>query len=106
VRARVAWDPSRCTAGGVLHGGVLMGLADSVGALCAFLNLPDGAAATTTIESKTNFLRALREGYVEAVARPLHAGRTTIVVDTELRDPAGRLVARTTQTQAVIMGPT
>ena len=104
VRARVAWDPSRCTAGGVLHGGVLMGLADSAGALCAFLNLPDGAAATTTIESKTNFLRALREGYVEAVARPLHAGRTTIVVDTELRDPAGRLVARTTQTQAVIMG--
>jgi 1,4-dihydroxy-2-naphthoyl-CoA hydrolase len=104
VRARVAWEPSRCTAGGVLHGGVLMGLADSAGALCAFLNLPEGSAGTTTIESKTNFLRALREGHVEAVARPLHAGRTTIVVDTELRDAAGRLVARTTQTQAVIAG--
>jgi 1,4-dihydroxy-2-naphthoyl-CoA hydrolase len=104
VRARVAWEPSRCTAGGVLHGGVLMGLADSAGALCAFLNLPEGSAGTTTIESKTNFLRALREGHVEAVARPLHAGRTTIVVDTELRDAAGRLVARTTQTQAVIPG--
>jgi 1,4-dihydroxy-2-naphthoyl-CoA hydrolase len=104
VRARVAWEPSRGTAGGVLHGGVLMGLADSAGALCAFLNLPEGSAGTTTIESKTNFLRALREGHVEAVARPLHAGRTTIVVDTELRDAAGRLVARTTQTQAVIAG--
>jgi 1,4-dihydroxy-2-naphthoyl-CoA hydrolase len=104
VRARVAWDPSRCTAGGVLHGGVLMGLADSAGGLCAFLNLPEGSAGTTTIESKTNFLRAVREGHVEAVARPLHAGRTTVVVDTELRDAGGRLVSRTTQTQAVITG--
>jgi uncharacterized protein (TIGR00369 family) len=79
-------------------------LADSAGALCAFLNLPEGSAGTTTIESKTNFLRAVHEGHVEAIARPLHAGRTTIVVDTELRDAAGRLVARTTQTQAVIAG--
>jgi uncharacterized protein (TIGR00369 family) len=101
VRARVAWDPSRCTAGGVLHGGLLMTLADSVGAWCAFLNLPEGAS-TTTIESKTNFLRAVRQGSVEAVARPLHVGRTVVVVDTELRDDDGRLVARVTQTQAVL----
>jgi len=102
VRARIAWDPSRCTSAGVLHGGLLMALADSVGATVAFLNLPEGAVGTTTIESKTNFLRAVREGYVEAVAKPLHAGRTTIVVDTELRDQAGKLVARVTQTQAVL----
>jgi 1,4-dihydroxy-2-naphthoyl-CoA hydrolase len=102
VRARVAWDPSRCTSGGVLHGGVLMSLADSVGGTCAFLNLPEGSGGTATIESKTNFLRAVRDGHVEAVARPLHVGRSTIVVDTELRDAAGRLVARTTQTQAVL----
>ncbi len=102
VRARIAWDPSRCTSAGVLHGGLLMALADSVGATVAFLNLPEGAVGTTTIESKTNFLRAVREGYVEAVSKPLHVGRTTIVVDTELRDPAGKLVARVTQTQAVL----
>jgi uncharacterized protein (TIGR00369 family) len=101
VRTRVDWAPERCTAGGVLHGGLLMTLADSTGALCAFLNLPEGST-TSTIESKTNFLRGVREGYVEAVARPLHVGRTTIVVDTELRDAAGKLVARTTQTQAVL----
>jgi uncharacterized protein (TIGR00369 family) len=103
VSARVAWDPSRCTAGGVLHGGLLMALADSVGAWCAFLNLPEGAS-TTTIESKTNFLRAVRKGSVEATARPLHVGRTVVVVDTELRDDDGRLVARVTQTQAVLSG--
>ena len=102
VTGSLAWDPSRCTSGGVLHGGALMGLADSVGGFCAFLNLPDGAVGTTTIESKTNFLRAVRSGRVSAVARPLHAGRLIIVVDTELRDDEGRLVARVTQTQAVL----
>jgi uncharacterized protein (TIGR00369 family) len=101
VRARVAWKPSHCTAAGVLHGGVLMALADTAGAWCAFLNLPEGAT-TTTIESKTNFLRAVRSGTVEAIARPLHVGRTVVVVDTELRDDDGRLVARVTQTQAVL----
>ncbi|HEX2384572.1 MAG TPA: PaaI family thioesterase [Acidimicrobiales bacterium] len=101
VRARVGWEPSRCTAGGVMHGGLLMTLADTVGAWCAFLNLPEGAG-TTTLESKTNFLRAVRDGFVEATARPLHVGRTVVVVDTELRDDDDRLVARVTQTQAVL----
>jgi 1,4-dihydroxy-2-naphthoyl-CoA hydrolase len=102
VTASMAWDPSRCTTGGVLHGGALMGLADSLGGFCAFLNLPEGAGGTATIESKTNFLRAVRGGRVSALARPLHIGRTVIVVDTEIRDDQGRLVARVTQTQAVL----
>jgi len=101
VEGRMAWAPERCTAGGVLHGGALMTLADSVGALCAFLNLPEGAQ-TTTIESKTNFFRAVREGQVHATARPLHVGRRVIVVQTDLRDDRQRLVAQVTQTQAVI----
>ena len=78
-----------------------MALADTAGAWCAFLNVPQDAA-TTTIESKTNFLRSVRSGTVEATARPLHVGRSFIVVDTELRDGDGRLVARVTQTQAVL----
>jgi uncharacterized protein (TIGR00369 family) len=102
VRARLAWSERLCTAGGVLHGGALMGLADNVGGFCAFLNLPDAAGGTATIESKTNFFAAVREGHVHAVSRPLHTGRRTIVVDTELYDDAGKLVARVTQTQAVL----
>src|SRR5689334_696309 len=58
VRARLAWSAELCTAGGVLHGGALMGLADSCGGFLAFLNLPAGAAGTATIESKTNFFAA------------------------------------------------
>jgi len=104
VRARLDWDESRCTAGGVLHGGALMGLADSSGGLCAFLNLPAGATGTATIESKSNFFRPVSDRYVEATSSVLHQGRTTIVVETELRDADGRLAAKVTQTQAVLGG--
>jgi 1,4-dihydroxy-2-naphthoyl-CoA hydrolase len=103
VRGRLTWAPERCTAAGVMHGGALMALADSVGAICAFLNLPQ-AAQTTTISSSTAFTRAVRSGEVAAVARPLHTGRTVIVVGTELTDEQGRLVAQVTQSQAVRTG--
>lgn len=101
VTGRMPWAPERCTAGGILHGGALMTLADSIGAVCAFLNLPEGAT-TSTIESKTNFFRGVRQGTVHATATVLHAGRTTIVVQTALADDDGRLVAQVTQTQAVL----
>ena len=103
VDAKITWAPEHCTAGAVLHGGVLMSLADTAGAVCAFLNLPAGAR-TVTIESKTNFLGAIHEGEVLARSRPLHVGRTTIVVETDVLDASGRRVARTTQTQAVLSG--
>jgi uncharacterized protein (TIGR00369 family) len=102
VRARLDWDESRCTAGGILHGGALMGLADASGGLVAFLNLPAGAGGTATIESKTNFFRPVTQGHVDATSRVLHQGRSTIVVETELRDAEGRLAAKVTQTQAVL----
>ena len=102
VRGRLAWAESLCTAGGALNGGVIMSLADNTGALCAYLNLPDGAGGTTTIESKTNFLRAIRDGHATAVSRPMHVGRRFVVVETDVLDDSERLVARVTQTQAVL----
>jgi len=103
VRGRMAWAPERCTTGGILHGGVLMALADSLGGICAFLNLPPGALTATT-SSATVFTRAVRSGEVTAVTRPLHVGRSVIVVQTDLTDDAGRRVAQVTQTQAVLAG--
>jgi uncharacterized protein (TIGR00369 family) len=100
VRALMRWTPERCTAGGVMHGGALMALADNCGGLCAFLNLPEGARGTATIESKTNFLRAVRDGAVTATTRPLHSGRTLMVLETELVRDDGKLAAKVTQTQA------
>ena len=96
------WAPSLCTSGGILHGGVIMALADSAGGACAFLNLPAGAAGTSTIESSTNFVAAVRKGRVTATATALHRGGTTIVVETAVSDEAGKLVAKVTQTQLVL----
>lgn len=102
VKISVAWKQELCTAGDVLHGGVIMALADTAGASCAFLNLPAGAG-TTTVESKTNFLRALRHGNAVAVSAPVHVGRSLIVVETEVRDSNERLAAKVTQSQMVLL---
>jgi uncharacterized protein (TIGR00369 family) len=101
VTATMAWAEQLCTTGGILHGGALMAFADTVGALCAIANLPKGAG-TSTIESKTNFFRAVHGGIVTAICQPLHVGRSTIVVQTNLRDDRGKRVAQVTQTQAVL----
>lgn len=98
------WAPERTTAGGAMHGGTLMTLGDTLGAVCAFLNIPEGWT-TTTVESKTNFFRAVREGSVRGSARPLHAGSRFVVVQTDLHDAGGRLVAQVTQTQASLPPP-
>lgn len=102
VRLRIAWNERLCTAGGILHGGTLMALADTAGAACAMLNLPDGAQQTATVESKTNFFRPLGKGNATATATPLHAGRRFVVVETAIVDDEGRIVTKTTQTQAVL----
>jgi uncharacterized protein (TIGR00369 family) len=103
VRGRLAWAPELCTTGGLVHGGALMAFADSLGGVCAFLNLPAGATTATT-SSSTIFMRGVREGWVLGVARPLHVGRTTIAVVTELLDERERRLAQVTQTQAVLQG--
>ena len=100
VTARLDWAPRLCTAGGVLHGGVLMSLADSAGGLVAFLGLPEGAV-TATITSTTQMFRPVSGGTVRAVAVPLHRGRTTVTVQTSLYDADDRLVAQTTQVQTI-----
>jgi len=101
VAGTLAWSVERCTSDGILHGGAIMALADTVGAICAYLNLPEGAT-TSTIESKTNFFRGVRSGFVRAMAKPVHIGNRTIVVQTELLDDQDRSVALVIQTQAVL----
>jgi len=97
----VHWVEELCTSNGMLHGGAVMALADSAGGAAAMANLPEGAVGTSTIESKTNFLGAVREGKVTATSRPLHVGSTTIVIETEVRN-SEKLVAKVTQTQTVL----
>ena len=93
-----------CTAPiAILHGGAAMALADSAGAVATFLNLPEGAKGTTTIESKTNFLSAAPKGQtVRATTTPIHRGGKTQVWQTKIMREDGKLVALVTQTQMVL----
>jgi 1,4-dihydroxy-2-naphthoyl-CoA hydrolase len=100
VVAELAWAPNLCTSGEIMHGGALMALADTAGALVAFLGLPAGAT-TATITSTTQLFRPVSGGTVRAVSIPLHRGRTTTTVQTSLYDADDLLVAQTTQIQAI-----
>lgn len=103
VTARLLVREDLTTAGGILHGGAIMALADALGAIGAVLNLPEGAGGTTTIESKTNFLAAAKAGdMVTATARPVSTGRRLSVWQTEIVRSDGKKVALVTQTQLVL----
>lgn len=92
-----------CTAGNIMHGGAIMAFADALGAIGAFLNLPEGAAGTTTIESKTNFLGAVPVGEtVMGVTTPVSIGRRLSVWQTHITRSDGKPVALITQTQMVL----
>ena len=102
VRARLKVRSELCRSGHMMHGGATMAFADMVASIGAFQNLPEGAA-TTTIESKTNFISAAKEGSViEAESVPLHAGRRSSVWQTSIRREDGKLIAVVMQTQMVI----
>ena len=102
VVARLAVRKDLCTIGDNLHGGAIMAFADTLGAVAAILNMPQGAR-TTTIESKTNFIGGAPVGSrVTGESVAVHKGRTTVVCQTTIRGEAGKLVALVTQTQLVI----
>ena len=102
VEGRLVVRPDLCTAGAILHGGAMMALADSLGAVGAFLSTPAGLR-TTTLESKTNFIAAAKVGTtVSAVSTPLHIGRRSSVWTTRIEGEGGKLVAVVTQTQMTV----
>jgi 1,4-dihydroxy-2-naphthoyl-CoA hydrolase len=102
VVGRLVVRPEICTTFDTLHGGAIMAFADTLGATGAFLNLPPGAA-TTTMESKTNFIGAAKVGtVVTAESLPVHIGKSTSIWQTRITREDGKLVAVVTQTQMVL----
>ncbi len=103
IVARMRVRDDLCTRPAVLHGGAVMAFADTLGAAGTILNLPEGAG-TTTIESKTNFVAAAPVGIeILGEATPVHRGRRTMVWQTRITAPEGRLLALVTQTQLVLV---
>lgn len=104
VVGHLDWAKERCTAGGMLHGGALMTLADSLGAVAAFLHLPAGAT-TSTVSSNTALMRPATKGRITGVATIVNAGRRFITVRVELSDDGGKPISSTMQVQAVLTQP-
>jgi len=103
VVAEMSVREDLCTTNSILHGGAYMAFADTIGAVATVLNLPPGAR-TTTVESKTNFISAIKAGEVaRAECTPVHRGKTTQVWTTRILRPDGKLAAIVTQTQMVLM---
>ena len=101
VVAELDIRPELLTTTGTIHGGTLMAFADTIGAAGTVVNLAAGQS-TATLESKTNFFAACREGTVRAESTPLHRGKRTHVWQTRITDPSGRLLSLTIQTQVIL----
>lgn len=102
LRAELDVTEALSNRNGVLHGGAIMGLADNLGGSATFMNMAEGQG-TTTIESKTNFLRAVAIGEtITTETTPLHRGRKTQVWQTRLIRSDGKPAAIVTQTQMIL----
>jgi len=101
ITAELDLDHRHLNGNGIMHGGAVMAFADGLGGMGAGLNVPHGSR-TTTLESKTNFFRPCLPGRVTAVSVPVHLGRRTMVWQTSIHGPDGKLVALVTQTQLVV----
>lgn len=102
IEAELLVTPDHCTIPATLHGGAMMAFADNLGGCGAFLNMPEGMM-TTTVESKTNFLRPVPVGQKAiAVTTPVHIGKSLQVWKTEISREDGKLAAIVTQTQMIL----
>ncbi len=86
---------------GILHGGAVMTLADTVAGAGAYLNVAPGQQSVT-VELKINLIRSVREGTIHATAVPLHRGRSTSIWETRVTDDLGQLVAATLSTHFIV----
>lgn len=105
VVAELEIRPEVCTLGGAIHGGTLMALADTVGAVGTLAFFHENSienGKTATLESKTNFFAAATAGKVRAEATPLHKGKRTHVWQTRVTDASGKLLSLTLQTQMIL----
>jgi uncharacterized protein (TIGR00369 family) len=98
---RVPVDERTCQPYGLLHGGVSVVLAETLGSCGAAFSCPPGYRAVG-LDINANHLRGVSSGWVTATARPLHRGRTTHVWQIELRDDAGNMSCISRITMAIL----
>ncbi len=101
ITARVPVDKRTCQPYGLLHGGVSVVLAETLGSSAAACATPEGTRVVG-LDINANHLRAATSGWVTGITRPVHIGRTTHVWAIELRNEAGELTCVSRITMAIL----
>ena len=101
IRARMPVDARTRQPFGLLHGGVSVVLAETLGSMGANYVLPEGQQAVG-LGINANHLRAATSGWVTGTARPVHIGRTTQVWQIDIANEAGDMVCVSRITMAVL----
>lgn len=93
LKARMPVDNRTKQPAGILHGGASAALAETVGSIAAWLCVDHSLKRVVGLEINVNHIRAAREGWVVAEARPIHVGRSTQVWEIRIHDEGGALTA-------------
>ena len=101
IRARVPVDARTRQPYGLLHGGVSVVLAETLGSVGAYHASPEGWLAVG-LDINANHLRAARSGWVTGTARPVHIGKTTQVWQIDMVNDAGELTCVSRITMAML----
>ena len=101
IRARVPVDARTRQPYGLLHGGVSVVLAETLGSCGAAYSVPEGFLAVG-LDINANHLRSATTGWVTGISRPIHTGRTTHVWHIEMADDAGKLTCVSRITMSVL----
>jgi uncharacterized protein (TIGR00369 family) len=102
ARAFIRLERKHFAPNGFVHAGTLVSLADSCCGYGCLASRPEGAVNFTTVELKTNFLGAARDGRITGEGRLVHGGRTTQVWDAEIKREDGKVVALFRCTQLLL----
>lgn len=102
LRARLPVDQRTVQPFGLLHGGVSVVLAETLGSTGAYYAAPEGHRAVG-LDINANHLRAATSGWVTGTARPVHRGRTTQVWQIEVSNEAGEMVCISRITMAMLL---
>jgi 1,4-dihydroxy-2-naphthoyl-CoA hydrolase len=101
ARARIAIEERHTQPYGLVHGGVFATLAESICSRATHDSVRDQGQVAVGLSNATSFMRPMRKGHVNALARRRHAGRTTWIWDVELSDDEGRVCALVRMTIAI-----
>jgi 1,4-dihydroxy-2-naphthoyl-CoA hydrolase len=101
IRARVPVDARTRQPMGILHGGMSVLLAETLGSCGAASACAPGHHAVG-LEVNANHLRSVTQGWVNGIARPVHIGRSTHVWQMELTNEAGQLTCSSRLTMAIL----